>query len=88
MFYRVFMGSRRTASEKAQSRPASRHAWIYPTAMSGPLQGVIVSWARRGDEDWVRVAYVSGDSPPTLIDTWLPARLCPVVNGPVIEPNY
>jgi len=56
--------------------------------MSGPLQGVIVSRAQRNGEEWVRVAYVSSDNPPTLVDIWLPARLCPVINGPVVELNY
>lgn len=83
------MGSRRTVHEKARPPRPVRHVWVYPTSGSTePFQGVIIETTARAGEAWTRVAYVSGTSPPTLVDTWLPARLCVPAPGPPVEPNY
>ncbi len=83
------MGSRHTVHEKARPRRPVRHAWIYPTpTTTEPFQGVIIETITRAGEAWTRVAYVSGTSPPTLVDTWLPSRLCVPAPGQPVERNY
>lgn len=83
------MGSRRTVQEKRKPPRPIRHVWVYPTpATTEPFQGVIIETTTRAGEPWTRVAYVSGTSPPTLLDTWLPSRVCVPVSTQPIEPNY
>ena len=83
------MGSRRTVQEKARPPRPVRHAWVYPTpTITEPYQGVIIETTTRAGEAWTRVAYVYGTSPPTLVDTWLPARLCVPALGRPVEPDY
>ena len=83
------MGSRRTSEEKSRPRKPARHVWVWPTPSTiEPMQGVVIVHAKREGVDWCRVAYVSSTEPPTLIDTWLPARLCVPIPSTAQVPNY
>lgn len=83
------MGSRRTVYEKRQPPEPTRHVWVWPSPTSSkPVQGVVVESMLREGEAWVRVAYVSSSKPPTLVDTWLPQRVCTPVKSQPQEPNY
>lgn len=83
------MGSRRTVHEKREPPEPTRHVWVWPSpASSKQVQGVVIESMIRDGEPWVRVAYVSSSKPPTLIDTWLPRRVCTPVDSRPQEPNY
>lgn len=89
MFYRSFMGSRRTVYDKAKPREPTKHAWVWPRGQLGPAQGLVVETTQHDGEQWVRVIYVVPHSkPPTVMDTWMPGRLCTPVNSQPVEPNY
>jgi hypothetical protein len=89
VFYRLIMGSRRTVHEKRQPPEPTRHVWVWPSPSAiKPAQGVVIETMRRDGEPWVRVAYVDRSNPPTLVDTWLPERVCTPVNSQPQEPNY
>lgn len=83
------MGGRRTVWDKRKPCPRTRHVWVWPKPNTvNPVQGLVIDWIRRGDEEWARVVFMTSESPPTVIDTFLPARvMMPVASHPD-EPDY
>lgn len=83
------MGSRRTVWDKSQPREPTKHAWVWPRGQSTPSQGIVIEGRGHDGEEWVRVIYVVPfTKPPTVMDTWMPGRLCVPVHSQPQGPNY
>lgn len=70
--------TRRAAQAPAtEERPAGRHCWVSgPPEAPGPWPGVIITWARRGNEWRGRAVYVVQEAEgPVVVDAWVPAPL-------------
>lgn len=83
------MGARRSVWDKQKARARTRHVWVWPKPNSlEPVQGLVIDWIRRGDEEWARVVFMSAESPPTVVDTFLPSRVLRPVASQPDEPDY